>query len=132
MEKHLALTEARNQILKNDVKQGVVKKARIKTKLIKNWTFRLSKPKLGVDDKQLMLYFNKYAERAFFSLEHENEEGKTPHFQGYFILHSRKELETLKNMCHRSAHFEEMQKGEITNLMYCSKEITNKPDLKFW
>lgn len=51
MEKHLSLLEARNEILKNDAKQGATKKTRVKTKLIKNWTFRLSNPKLGIDDK---------------------------------------------------------------------------------
>jgi len=58
----------------------LTKKNRVKTKLIKSWTFRLSNPKLGIDDKQLEEYFKKYAERAFWSLEHEDEEGKTPHF----------------------------------------------------
>lgn len=35
-------------------------------------------------------------------------------------------------MCHRQAHFEEMEKGEQVNLLYCSKELMNKPDLKYW
>lgn len=105
----------------NQAKQPRPEPERDKQRLVLNWCFTLNNPIIGTDDVKLKQWFTDNAQRAFFELE--QAKTGTPHFQGYFILKTRKYLSNLKKNCHEKAHFEPMTKSELANFRYCSKEL---------